>query len=118
VACGTGEFLLAIEFMVTVCLVVLFLHHTRFGRSDTPSYTLTFCVAAPEAVTTFRRMSPAWFSQVVLRSTEQVGADNFEYVFLVFPKRRSVEDTVSALKAEVQGISRISLIRPETLVEV
>ena len=94
------------------------MHLIHFGRHSSTDYTLTFCLEAPESVRDFLQSAPTMFKRVNLRSSAQIDSDTFEYVYTVYPRDEALDNLVGILRNNVSGISRISLIRPETFVDV
>jgi len=118
-ACSTSDYLLATAGTLSICAVLLILHYVQFGNMTSTDFTLTFCLNSPDKVAQFQEVAKEMFSQIVLRSSAQIDDQYYEYVFMVYPHRStSVESTVTTLKARVEGISRISYIRPETFIEI
>jgi uncharacterized membrane protein YhiD involved in acid resistance len=118
VACSTANYVIAAGGGLSICLVLLVLHFIHFGRATATDYTLSFCIRTPEAIHQFSAMSTDVFSRIVLRSTAQLDSETYEYVYTVYPKTAVPAELVGALTQRVPGISRISLIQPETFVDV
>jgi len=117
-ACSTGNFVLASCGVLSVCVVLLVLHFIHFGRAVAADYTLSFCLESPEELRIFLEVAPTLFRKVLLRSSAQVDSETFEYVYTIYPLAGAPEDVLMALRARVPGISRISLIQPESFVEL
>jgi uncharacterized membrane protein YhiD involved in acid resistance len=117
-ACSTGNWVLAVGGGLAICVVLLALHFIHFGPAAVADYTLSFCLDAPEGLQEFQRLIPTLFRRAVLRSSAQVDSETFEYVYTVYPRTETPEDLITGLRAQIPGISRISLIQPETFVEV
>lgn len=118
IACSTSNYIIAAGGGLSVCVVLLALHFIHFGRGAALDFTLSFCLQSPDAVREFQRAAPELFHRVVLRSSAQIDSDTFEYVYTVYPRAGTPEDLIGALRAQVPGISRISLIQPETFIDV
>lgn len=117
-ACATADFEIATAGTLSVCSVLLVLHYLQFGHTTTMDYTLTFCLENPEKTKDFQVMAKELFAKVTLRSSAQIDDKTFEYVYIVYPRRDLPEDAMAKLRSGVEGISRISLIRPETFIEI
>lgn len=117
-ACSTSNYVLATCGVLAVCAVLLVLHFIHFGRAVAADYTLSFCLESPEELREFLEVAPSLFQKVLLRSSAQVDSETFEYVYTIYPRAGAPEDVLLALRARVHGISRISLIQPESFVEL
>ncbi len=117
-ACATADFVIATAGTISVCAVLLVLHYVQFGHTAAMDYTLTFCLASPEKTKEFQAVAKELFSKVTLRSSAQIDDETYEYVYIVYPRRDIPEDALAKLRSGVGGISRISLIRPETFIEI
>jgi uncharacterized membrane protein YhiD involved in acid resistance len=114
VTCGSGEWPMAVTGTLSICAVLLVLSYTQYeaGRHYV-DYTLTFCVKTPEGAQAFLLAAPRLFAAVTLRSSGQTDAGMFQYVYGVRPRTSTVENAVQVLRKEVEGITDISLVRPE-----
>jgi len=117
-ACSTSNYALAVCGVLSVCAVLLVLHFIHFGRAVAADYTLSFCLESPEELREFLDVAPSLFRKVMLRSSAQVDSETFEYVYTIYPRAGAPEEVLMALRARVHGISRISLIQPESFVEL
>jgi hypothetical protein len=125
VLCSTGDYLLAVLCAGLMYAALLGLHFWQYDRADIPDYTLTFHVKSPKAAEAFALAAPNLFGQVALRSTAQIAPDCFEYVYAVQARKPAknapatpVEDAILGLRQAVEGISCISLVKPESLVDI
>lgn len=117
-ACSTADYILATAGTLSICAVLLVLHYVQFGGMITTDYTLTFCLNSPDRVAQLQDVAKPMFSQMVLRSSAQIDDQTFEYVYMVYPRKIRPDQVVGELRAKVEGISRISLIRPESFIEI
>ena len=118
IACSVSKYVIAVGGTLSICAVILMLHFIHFGRGAAADYTLTFCLESPEAVKDFQRAASNLFRKTTLRSSSQIDSETFEYVYTVSPQAGMPDDLVGSLRTHVPGISRISLIQPETFVDV
>jgi len=117
-ASATSDYTIATAGTLSVCAVLLILHYIQFGHTQSMDYTLTFCLEAPEKTKEFQEVAKELFSRVTLRSSAQIDDRTYEYVYIVYPRRDMPEEALAKMTSKVEGISRISLIRPETFIEI
>lgn len=117
-AAATSDYVIATAGTLTVCTVMLLLHYIQFGHTQAMDYTLTFCLESPENTKDFQDAAKDMFSKITLRSSAQIDDRTYEYVYIVYPRRGLPDNAMGVFRDKVPGISRMSLIRPETFIEI
>jgi uncharacterized membrane protein YhiD involved in acid resistance len=118
-ACSTGDYVIAVLGAFVINLTILMLSLLRFGASASSDYCLTFSVMGKEAKPEeFTTRANELFSKVQFRSYCQLSDDVGEYVYSVMLSSVSEEAVIGQLTKQVPGIQNLSLIAPETNLEV
>ncbi len=118
-ACSTGDYVIAVLGTLIINITFYVLHLIRYGASTSSDYCLTFCLqgeeTTPDEIAVKTREK---FSKVIFRSYSSLSDNVGEYVYSVKLGNTSEEDAISFLKKELRGLASISLIAPETNLEV
>ena len=118
-ACSTGDYFIAMIGTLVIDAALLVLHGLRFGGSFRTSYSLSFCHPAGDGeIENVIAEVRKHFSQVVFRSVAQVSEDLNEYIYSVRLKGVSEETATRELRQMFPKVQQLSLIAPETNLEI
>ena len=118
-ACSTGDYMIAGVGTVVINATLLVLHFLRFGTAMTSDYILTYSIEGPQAhaeelVAKAREV----FSKISFRSYCKLSEAESQYVYSLKLGKLSEEQAIAFLEKELPGIRNVSLIAPETNVEL
>lgn len=118
-ACSTGNYENATIGTLAITATLYGLHLFRFGSMESDDYCLTFCLAEgahdPKEIVT---KSKSIFSKITFRSYAHVSDDIGEYVSTVRLGKETEEAALDFLKKEFPKFQNLSLIAPESRLEV
>ena len=118
-ACSTGNYTISVIGTAIINATLYALHVLRFGAHDPSSYCVTFTLdtAQTDAGSLVARAAEKGLT-VEFRSYAQIEDSRGEYVYSVEPGTVSEEDMIAFFSTEIPGLANLSLIAPETELEL
>jgi len=118
-ACSTSNYVISVLGTAIICGTLVVLHRVRFGAQATGGYVLSFLLDGTEgALDAVQVAADNLAIDLDFRSFAEYPDRRGEYVFNVDLNGTSEQALVDALNRNVPGISHISLIAPESTVEL
>lgn len=118
-ACSTGNYVVSVVGAGIINATLLVLHRVKFGAMGRPDCILTVTLdeqtTGAEALVSLLRQQNV---SVDFRSYARVSGDLGEYVYMVDPGNLSESQLIAFLQDSVPGVRQLSLIAPETALEV
>lgn len=118
-ACATHDYAVAALGTLFINGVLLVLHVLRFGAATASDYILSFTLPgadarAPEVAETARQRVPRF----VFRSYARLSEEESQYVYALRLGRTTEEELIAYLRAQLPALRNVSLIAPETSIEI
>lgn len=118
-ACSTRDYMIAGVGTIVIDTTMLVLHFLRFGTAMTSDYVLTYSIEGPQShAEEFITKAREVFSRISFRSYCKLSEAESQYVYSLKLGKMSEEQAIAFLERELPEIRNVSLIAPETNVEL
>ena len=117
-ACSTGDYIIAVTGTLVINIAILGLHFLRFGSVMDTDHILSFTLPGKKNIDKMIEKIRERFPGINFRSFSQISEDECEYVYSIKLGKMSEEDALEFIKKEMPDISHLSLLAPDTNIEL